>query len=132
MTQLIHLIETGFPKSRNELPPALREYHQFREHLYTVDGIILYKNRIHAPESTVFWPGITPAIIALTGNLQPLQPHGTLSTEFTALSSCTPSLPVPMCLRPTSFTTKGYLPCYRETATPTGPSLSEQERDPQA
>ena len=90
MTQLIHLIETGFPKSRNELPPALREYHQFREHLYTVDGIILYKNRIVIPpslrqhiltvlhsahqgvtsmtaraESTVFWPGITPAIIAL-------------------------------------------------------------------
>ena len=90
MTQLIHLIETGFPKSHNELPPALREYHQFREHLYTVDGIILYKNRIMIPpslrqhiltvlhsahqgvtsmtaraESTVFWPGITPAIIAL-------------------------------------------------------------------
>ena len=90
MTQLIHFIETGFPKSRPELPPALREYHQFREHLYTVDGVILYKNRIVIPpslrqhvltvlhsahqgvtsmtaraESTVFWPGITPAIIAL-------------------------------------------------------------------
>ena len=90
MTQLINLIETGFPKSRPELPPALREYYQFHEHLYTVDGIILYKNRIVIPPSlrqhvltvlhsahqgvtsmaaraasTVFWPGITPAIIAL-------------------------------------------------------------------
>jgi hypothetical protein len=71
-------------------PPQLREYFQFREHLYTIDGVILYKDRIIIPpslreeavsalhaahhgvtsmisraESSVFWPGITPAITAL-------------------------------------------------------------------
>ena len=90
MTRLIDIIDHGFPNSRYELPPALQEYYQFREQLYTVDGVILYKNRIVIPpslrqhvltvlhsahqgvtsmtaraESTVFWPGITPAIIAL-------------------------------------------------------------------
>lgn len=90
MIQLINIIENGFPEFRHELPPALREYYQFRDHLYTVDGVILYKNRIVMPpplrhhiltvlhsahqgvtsmtaraDSTVFWPGITPAITAL-------------------------------------------------------------------
>ena len=87
MTQLIDIIENGFPEFHHELPPALREYYQFRYHLYTVDGVILYKNRIVIPpslrqhiltilhsdvtsmtaraKSTVFWPGITPAISAL-------------------------------------------------------------------
>lgn len=90
MTQLLDIIESGFPEFRHELPPALREYYQFREHLYTVDGVILYKNRIVIPpslrqhiltvlhsahqgvtsmtaraDSTVFWPGITRAILAL-------------------------------------------------------------------
>ena len=51
MTQLIDIIECGFPKFRHELPLALQEYHQFREHLYTVDGVILYKNRIVIPPS---------------------------------------------------------------------------------
>ena len=89
ITQLIY-IESGFPKFRHELPRALQEYYQFRKHLYTDDGVILYKNRIVIPpslrqhvltvlhsthpgvtsmkaraDSTVFWPGITPAIIAL-------------------------------------------------------------------
>jgi nitrate reductase beta subunit len=33
-------------------PPQLREYFQFREHLYTIDGVILYKDRIIIPPST--------------------------------------------------------------------------------
>ena len=90
MTRLIDIIESGFPKFCHELPLALQEYYQFCKHLYTVDGVILYKNRIVIPtslrqhaltvlhcthqgvtsmtaraESTVFWPGIIPAIIAL-------------------------------------------------------------------
>jgi hypothetical protein len=32
-------------------PPQLREYFQFREHLYTIDGVILYKDRIIIPPS---------------------------------------------------------------------------------
>ena len=87
MNQLLNLIESGMPECRQELPPALREYHQFRDYLYTSDGVILYKNRIVIPPSlrkdilaalhaahqgvtsmvsradaSVFWPGITPAI----------------------------------------------------------------------
>ena len=93
LTQLVSIIESGFPESRHEIPPALQEYYQFRKHLYTVDGVILYKDHIvilpslwqhilailhsahqgitsmtaHA-ESSVFWPGITPAITDLQAN----------------------------------------------------------------
>ena len=93
MVWLISIIESGFSEFRHELPPALCEYHQFCDHLYTVDGIILYKARSvippslrqHIPtilhsahkgvnsmtasaETTVFWPGITPAITATWTN----------------------------------------------------------------
>ena len=89
MNLLLSTIEAGIPKYRHELPPALREYHQYREHLYSVDGVIIYKDRVVIPpclrddvlialhaahqgvtsmtsraEASIFWPGITPAIIA--------------------------------------------------------------------
>ena len=93
MVHLMSIIDSAFPNFRHELPPALREYYQFCDHLYTVDSIILYKDRIVIPpslrqhvlsvlhsahqgvtsmiahaETTVFWPGITPAIIASRTN----------------------------------------------------------------
>jgi hypothetical protein len=93
LSTLTTIIESGFPEFRHELPPAIQEYHKFREHLYTIDGVILYKDRIVIPptlreqiltvlhsahqgvtsmtaraESTVFWPGITSAITALREN----------------------------------------------------------------
>ena len=93
MEALLHTIERGFPQFRHELPTTLHEYYQFRDHLYTVDGVILYKDRIVIPpslrphilatlhsahqgvtsltaraESTIFWPGITPAIASLRAN----------------------------------------------------------------
>ena len=37
------LIEDGVPQSHDELPPLLRPYHQYREQLYSTDGVILYK-----------------------------------------------------------------------------------------
>lgn len=114
MVHLMSIIESGFPNFRHELPPALREYYQFRDHLYTVDSVILYKDRIVIPpslrqhvlsvlhsahqgvtsmiacaETTVFWPGITPAITASRTNcyhcnrMAPSQP------------SAPPSPPVP-------------------------------------
>jgi len=46
MNQLISIIEDGMPRQRHELPPQLREYHQFREELYTVDGVAMYKDRV--------------------------------------------------------------------------------------
>ncbi|XP_063436853.1 uncharacterized protein K02A2.6-like [Mytilus trossulus] len=89
MNELINLIESGTPEFRHEFPLQLREYFQFREHLYTIDGVIIYKDSIVIPpslrdevlsalhaahqgvtimisraESSVFWPRITPAISA--------------------------------------------------------------------
>ena len=87
MTKLLNIIEDGFPTSRDDLPPELREFHRFREHLSSIDGVILYKDRIVIPrslrysvidalhaahhcvttmtgraETSVFWPGITTDI----------------------------------------------------------------------
>lgn len=84
---LTSIIESGMPKTRNDLPPLLRSYHQFKDDLHTVDGVILYKDRIVIPaslqnevlhslhsahqgvtsmisraEASVFWPGITKDI----------------------------------------------------------------------
>ena len=78
----VSIIESEFPESHHEIPPAL---HQFCKHLYTAYGVILYKDRIVIPsslqqhilttlhsahqgvtsmtahaESTIFCPGITP------------------------------------------------------------------------
>ena len=90
MQSLVDLIESGIPKFRHELPGSLREYFQFRDSLHTVDGVILYKDRVLIPpslrdevlaalhaahqgvtsmtarsESSIFWPGIAPAIADL-------------------------------------------------------------------
>ena len=51
MVQLMSIIESGFPEFCHELPPALCEHHQFHDHLYTVDGIILYKACTPIPPS---------------------------------------------------------------------------------
>ena len=90
MRALIEVIENGMPKDKNELKESLRIYHQFKDDLYTVDDVVLYKNRILMPPSlrhetlknlhsahqgissmnsraacSVFWPGITQDIIEL-------------------------------------------------------------------
>ncbi|CAG2189575.1 unnamed protein product [Mytilus edulis] len=90
MVKLVEIIENGMPEFRHEMPTELREFFQFREDLYTVDGVVMYKDRIVIPpalrknvltilhsahqgvtsmmsraESSVFWPGITPAITTL-------------------------------------------------------------------
>ncbi|CAB3985538.1 Transposon Ty3-I Gag-Pol poly [Paramuricea clavata] len=95
MEKLLSTITAGFPEFRHELPPDLQEFFQFCEHLYAIDGVILYKARIVIPsslrshilsilhsahqgitsmtsraEATVFWPGITPAIRAIRESCQ--------------------------------------------------------------
>ncbi|XP_021351985.1 uncharacterized protein K02A2.6-like [Mizuhopecten yessoensis] len=90
MQALIALIEAGIPGTRHELPRPLQEYFPFRDDLHTVDGVVLYKDRIVIPPSlreetlaslhsahqgvtsmtsradaSIFWPGITPAIASL-------------------------------------------------------------------
>jgi len=39
---LLSIIKDGMPDQKCQLPPQLRDYHQFREHLYSVDGVIAY------------------------------------------------------------------------------------------
>ena len=81
-------METCLNQTRHEWPDeSLREYFQFRDHLYTLAGVLMYKERVVIPltlrddciqtlysahqgtfmmtaraESSVFWPGITKAI----------------------------------------------------------------------
>ncbi|GFO35678.1 gypsy retrotransposon integrase-like protein 1 [Plakobranchus ocellatus] len=95
MTTLTKTIEDGFPEDRTSLDPDLRPYHQFREHLTTFDGVVLYHDRIVIPpslrdrvlqclhsahqgvtqmcsraESSSFWPGMTPAITEMRARCQ--------------------------------------------------------------
>ena len=51
MQTLSQIIESGFPQFRHKLSTALQEYYQFHDHLYTVDGIVLYKDCIVIPPS---------------------------------------------------------------------------------
>ena len=51
MSSLLNYIEAGMPDSRQELPQPLQVYHQFRDSLYTVDGIVIYKGRVVIPPS---------------------------------------------------------------------------------
>lgn len=125
------IIENGMPKFRHELPVPLRAYHQFREHLHTIDGVVIYKDRIVIPpslredilsalhsahqgissitaraESSVCWPGITPAMAAVRTNcsdcnrMAPSQPSAPPNT---------PVLPVYpfQCVCSDCFTYKG-------------------------
>lgn len=87
MVHLMSIIESVFPNFCHELPPVLREYYQFRDHLYTVDGVILYKDRIVIPPSLrqhvlsvlhSAHQGVTSMIACL------LQPHEQTATTATA------------------------------------------------
>ncbi|KAK3752546.1 hypothetical protein QZH41_003484, partial [Actinostola sp. cb2023] len=132
LSQLASIIESGFPRSRHELPPTLHEYFQFHEHLYTVDGVILYKDRIVIPtalrqqilailhsahqgvtsmtaraESTVFWPGITPAITALRVNCSHCNSMAPSQPSAPPFPSTTPAYPF-QCICADYFQYKGF------------------------
>ena len=95
MIALSKTIEDGFPEDKASLDPNLRPYHQFRESLTTFDGVILYNDRVVIPsslrdrvlqclhsahqgvtqmcsraESSIFWPGMTPAITDMRARCQ--------------------------------------------------------------
>ena len=88
MNLLLSAIEDGLPEKKHLLPGPLREYHQFREHLYCIDGVVIYKDlrthcltALHAAhqgtssmisraETSIFWPGITNDIHETRANCQ--------------------------------------------------------------
>ena len=50
LTQLINMLEDGdIPAAYEDWPKNIREYHQFRDHLYSINGVLMYKNRIVIP-----------------------------------------------------------------------------------
>lgn len=85
LSQLVRILEDGeLPETYQDWPDGLREFHQFGDHLYTLNGVIMYKDRVVIPpplradclealhsahqrvskmtaraESSVFWPGIS-------------------------------------------------------------------------
>ena len=87
MQKLVHLVEEGFPISRDELLPEVQSYWQHRKQLWVVDGVVKFEDRVVIPpclrsvvceslhaahqgntgmseraKRTVFWPGITDAL----------------------------------------------------------------------
>ncbi len=88
--ELLQMVEDGLPDSKAQYPAPLRDYFNFREHLSTAGGVVLYKDRIVVPpvlreevllalhsahqgvasmtaraNISVFWPGITAQIANL-------------------------------------------------------------------
>ena len=51
MNLLFATIESGIPKYRHVMAQSIREYHQFRDELYSVDGVVIYKDRVVIPPS---------------------------------------------------------------------------------
>ena len=58
MLSLLSIIEEGMPDHRCRLPSHLRDYHQLREHLYSIDGVSFIRTELsfHHPSDTIaFW-----------------------------------------------------------------------------
>ncbi|XP_052231018.1 uncharacterized protein K02A2.6-like [Dreissena polymorpha] len=93
MHQLVEIIEAGVPDTRSDLPISLQSFYGIRDQLSTVDGVVIYKDRLVIPsslrqtilaslhsthqcvtsmtsraEQSVFWPGITADIIDIRKN----------------------------------------------------------------
>ena len=87
MLDLYNLVLSGFDAEQENLSPEMLPYHRFKDSLSTIDGVLIYKNRVVIPprlrpevlqnlhaahqgvtsmnaraESSVFWPGITADI----------------------------------------------------------------------
>ena len=90
---LLHAVESGMPRIKSEMPTGIKEFYKYRAGLCTIDGVVLYKDRILVPQSlreevlqtlhaahqgtaamqsraeaSVFWPGITRDIAKTRDN----------------------------------------------------------------
>ena len=131
MLELADLIENGMPDSRLKMTAALKDFFQFRDELSTIDGEILYKDRIVIPHSlreevldalhanyqgvtsmiaraelSEFWPGITPAITALCANCNHCNRSAPSNPSAPPVPPTTPEYPF-QCLCADYFTYKG-------------------------
>lgn len=87
MQTMLAVIEEGFPAKRADTPVEIKDFHIHREHLYSTDGVAVYKDRLVIPtslretylralhsahqgitmmtakaEASVLWPGISADI----------------------------------------------------------------------
>ena len=51
MHQLVEIIEAGVPDTRSDLPLSLQSFYGIRDQLSTVDGVVIYKDRLVIPPS---------------------------------------------------------------------------------
>lgn len=90
MGLLLATVEEGFPDLPSQVPDTLKAYHQHRAHLYSCDGVVVYKQRLVIPpslrqrclaalhsahqgtsamnakaEASIYWPGITRDITSI-------------------------------------------------------------------
>ena len=95
MRELLAMIDDGLPATRKEMPSDLQIYFPLKEGLYSLDGVVMYNDRIVVPqslrtrvlealhsahqgtssmiaraESSVFWPGITSDIKRIRASCQ--------------------------------------------------------------
>ena len=60
MLLLLSTIEDGIPELKHQLPPPIREYHQFRRHLYSSDGVVITRIKLSFTLLMTFMP-VCPA-----------------------------------------------------------------------
>ena len=133
---LLSAIKDGFPEFKHQLPPPIREYHQFRKHLYSSDGVVIYKDRIVIPSSlrptclcpTCFPPGHlgddnkSKSINLLawhherhTGHqskLPALQQNGPIPGGSTTHTTHSTRVPIPVCMCRLLPLPRPHLPCH--------------------
>ena len=122
MNLLLSAIEESISKFRHKLPSSLREYHRFREDLYTVDGVI-YSLRVEVlsslqvahqcvtsttsrAEASVFWPGITSPITATRATCAQCNRMAPSQSSAPPTPTILPSYPF-QCICANFFTYKG-------------------------
>lgn len=115
MQLLLTAIEEGFPDKQADVPTAIRPFHIHRSHLYSADGVAIYKDRVVIPaalrddcldalhsahqgtslmqskaDSAIFWPGIARDI---TNHRASCLPCNTMSPSQASLPPTPPTLP---------------------------------------
>ena len=119
MILLTELIENGMIETRSEMPVSIRQFHQYRHELSTIDGVAIYKDRIiphalrhavlaalHAAhqgvsmmteraETSIFWPGMTEDIAKVSNECEHCHRMAPVAASRAAHPAHLARLPVP-------------------------------------